>query len=267
MRLLCSRRRGFTLIEILVVVAIIALLIAILLPALQRARKYARSAVCLANLMSIGSGMKLYQADFHGWLPVGPANRLSYWDPMTPPYLFDDPAPGRKVFPWYPCNWGGKRAVALHDRYTPPRPETLKRPLTSYLYHGAGLDQEMPLFRCPDDVGRPDTGPLFCEPVGDSPAFYDLCGNSYDIVPSGPYTRALGQRIHAPSVVVLAMEGPMYVDLTFKQQNTGWHGRFSAHNMLFLDFHAEAKIVDTRNLRGPGWVIENYIDIMDYYKY
>jgi prepilin-type N-terminal cleavage/methylation domain-containing protein/prepilin-type processing-associated H-X9-DG protein len=43
-------KRGFTLIEVLVVVAIIALLIAILLPSLQKARDSARTAVCASNM-------------------------------------------------------------------------------------------------------------------------------------------------------------------------------------------------------------------------
>ena len=51
---------GFTLIEVLVVVAIIALLVAILLPTLSKARRQAQTAVCKTNLHDFGLSIRQY---------------------------------------------------------------------------------------------------------------------------------------------------------------------------------------------------------------
>ena len=64
------RRAGFTLIEVLVVVAVICVVIAILLPAIPAARETARRARCTNNLRQIGLAMNEYH-DLLGSLPPG----------------------------------------------------------------------------------------------------------------------------------------------------------------------------------------------------
>ncbi|MHC4985057.1 MAG: type II secretion system protein [Planctomycetota bacterium] len=55
--------RGFTLIELMLVISIIALLATLLLPALSRARQLARSAVCLNNVRRLAASGQLYLAE------------------------------------------------------------------------------------------------------------------------------------------------------------------------------------------------------------
>jgi prepilin-type N-terminal cleavage/methylation domain-containing protein/prepilin-type processing-associated H-X9-DG protein len=63
--------RGFTLVELLVVIGIIALLMSLLMPALSKAREDSRRAKCLSNLRSLGQGMYMYAQTYHDRLPNG----------------------------------------------------------------------------------------------------------------------------------------------------------------------------------------------------
>jgi prepilin-type N-terminal cleavage/methylation domain-containing protein len=63
-----ARPRGFTLVELLVVIGIIAVLISILLPSLSKARESAKAVQCAANLRQLHSAIHIYAANFKGYV-------------------------------------------------------------------------------------------------------------------------------------------------------------------------------------------------------
>lgn len=62
-------RKGFTLIELMIVIAIIAILAAILVPNFVRARAQGQFAACTSNLKNIGTACEMYAADHNGRYP------------------------------------------------------------------------------------------------------------------------------------------------------------------------------------------------------
>ncbi len=126
-----SVKRGFTLVELLVVIGIIALLISMLLPALNRAREQANLVACSANLRGIGQTIQEYSAENRGFLPYGYAsmkggganlngdtdylNVCSCWQwPDTLSRLTNNKAPGdggTPTYGGYPATNEGNLAV------------------------------------------------------------------------------------------------------------------------------------------------------------
>lgn len=78
-------RKGFTLVELMVVIAIIALLIGIVLPSLGQARHASRRAACLANFRSLETAHWAFMVDHRG-RTIGTAHGQSWIDVLRDDY-------------------------------------------------------------------------------------------------------------------------------------------------------------------------------------
>ena len=62
---------GFTLVELLIVIAIVAVLLVLSFPALAKVRASAQTSVCLENLRQVSSAIQLYAGENNGSYPAG----------------------------------------------------------------------------------------------------------------------------------------------------------------------------------------------------
>ncbi len=158
------RASGFTLVELLAVLAIIGTLIGLLLPAVQRARESGRNMQCANNLKQMGLALSNYEQAKKRFPPGNDqiANRLHAWSSFILPFLeqsavsdrvdytkaWDDPAGNLSkvdiTIPTYVCPSGLKRFPGKQDyggilgAYIRPDGTALS-PLTTRDEHGGIL--------------------------------------------------------------------------------------------------------------------------------
>lgn len=277
-----SSRGGFTLIEILVVVAIIALLISILLPSLTQAREQAKIVRCLANESQLAKASNMYlnaNRDRFCWGP-GPQVTDSAGNPLTRTWYFG----GNRGQNSASLGTGGFYVTGSSHDWSPS-----ERPLNKYVYSGAkltkadnrpiGREGDLRIFECPSDQGVRWNGDPLSELKFTASAYLEV-GTSFQSNNSwGYYAKAAAGEGYTGTaqnarvkylmdriIKSLLKKGAsravlLYEDTADWALNTAdaieaakgtnykvksWHSKLNYANFVFLDGHAAQLYVDWR---------------------
>jgi len=238
--------RGFTLVELLVVISIIALLISILLPSLRSAREQAKLVVCKANIRSLAQATNVYLADGEGRTPAGHYNNAGGNSPKA--------NVGRQIGDLIPPD-----DIQVWD--------SIGGLLEKYV-----LADPMEIYRCPSAKNSPDdnfsitgTNPFSGQAIDDEfkPNYFYMCTAQWIVLPDNTswYPQVWATRnvanipetqIRTPSdTVTWVDESTSHHTNSTDIYNRNASGRLNVKdfsNFGYLDGHAETKRFE--NLAG-----------------
>ncbi len=208
-QLTLRRRRGFTLVELLVVIGIIALLISMLMPTLNKARRAAVNVQCESQLRQIATAFNNYLVDYKGAV---------FWRAQ------DVNLNGME---WY--TYGGRPKGNLYSGQGNLFNRLDDRPLNKY------LGNKFDVYHCPAnqeaDVWCTDASASEFDYVGTSYNF-----NSFGLPPGSSYDpnhgmigKKFGTAVRDPSRTVLFLDAGLFWSGT-------WHGG-NKGNVCMADGH------------------------------
>lgn len=225
------QRRGFSLVELLVVLGIIAILLALLLPVLGRVRAQSKAVQCQSNLRQLGQMLFMYANEWRGWLYPAELNETTM-----------------QHVPLYGLN------VAPHERwpvvvfhFPGPRP----------LPYNPDMYRQEP-YEPAQFPAAPFTPPtLLCPSDSDPFEAHSYVLNGH-LAERGVRASGTGSNGLSSSTIVVAGEKRTYVR-DYYMQNRDYprviepyrHGLHQRSNCLYLDGHVDT--ATESNTGGDAW--------------